>query len=221
MSYSRKSRLRRGALISALALGAITGSVAGSFPAFADAGPASSQSREHGLGLDPLGDQAAYALVQLDTYGMASQQYVAERDSLAAAIGLRIWLDPTMLQHAWARADEAHQRALLTGMTQLGVRYRTNASNPGVGFDCSGLTTYAWSGAGLGLTRQSAAQIKAAGPRTLETAQAGDLVYYPGHVSIYLGVGRGILHSPYPGRRVEVKIQGGNKKLRFGDPTSL
>ena len=88
--------------------------------------------------------------------------------------------------------------------SQLGVAYRRNTSKAGEGFDCSGLTTYAWAQAGVTLVRQSAAQIRAAAPRTWETAQAGDLVYYPGHVSMYLGVDRLIVHSPYTGRNVEV-----------------
>lgn len=189
-------------------------------PAAAESKPTVTEIRGWGLGLDPTGDHAALALVQLGLYGTASQQYVTERDDIALAVAYRVGLDPTEMRYAWATADVAHQRALLAGLTQLGVRYRSNSSQPGVGFDCSGLTTFAWSQAGIALIRQSGAQIKAAGPRTIDSAQAGDLVYYPGHVSLYLGVGRGILHSPYPGRTVEVKIQGGNKSLRFGDPTA-
>jgi hypothetical protein len=175
--------------------------------------------RGAGIGLDPLGDAAASALVQMDVHGVLSPRYVAERDWLAAGIALRIGADPEHMQWAWAIADEAHQRALLGGLTQLGVPYRRNTSNPGHGFDCSGLTTFAWAHAGVSITRQSAAQIRAAAPRDWSTAQAGDLVYYPGHVSMWLGVGKAILHSPQTGKRVEVKFQSGNKSLRLGDPT--
>ena len=214
------TKLRRSALISALALGAVTGSAVFAVPAAAEGKPPISEDRGWGLGLDPQGDHAAFALVQLDIYGIASQQYVAERDGLAAEIAYRTALDPIAMKYAWATADEAHQRALLSALTQLGVPYRANTSKPGIGFDCSGLTTFAWGQAGFALTRQSSAQIRAASPRTLDSAQPGDLVHYPGHVSMSLGVGKGIVHSPYPGRAVEVKIQGGNRALRFGDPTA-
>ena len=88
----------------------------------------------------------------------------------------------------------------MSALTQVGVPYRRNTSQAGVGFDCSGLTTYAWAQAGVGLTRQSGAQIKNAAARTRETAQAGDLAYYPGHVMMWLGVDSFIVHSPYTGR---------------------
>ena len=39
---------------------------------------------------------------------------------------------------AWLATDDAHQTALLTALTQLGVEYRSATSEPGVGFDCSG-----------------------------------------------------------------------------------
>lgn len=218
MSYLK---LRRGALVAALAAGAITGSVALSVPASAESNPASSTAagRPLGLGLDPIGDVAASALSLLDIGGVLDPRYTAERDMLAAAVASRVGLDTLALQTAWQQADVVHQRALFSGLTQLGVRYRKNTSREGEGFDCSGLTTFAWGRAGVGLTRQSGVQIRNAAPRTIDTAEAGDLVYYPGHISLWLGLGHGVLHAPQPGQRVEVKIQGGNRSLRLGDPT--
>ena len=90
---------------------------------------------------------------------------------------------------SWSTADSNHQMALLAAFTQLGTKYRRNASTPGVAFDCSGLTSWAWGQAGTQLFRQSRTQIRSSEPVTRETAQAGDLVYYPGHVMMWLGVG--------------------------------
>ena len=53
-----------------------------------------------------------------------------------------------------------------------GIRYVHGGSSPSAGFDCSGFTTYAWGEAGFTLTRQSSAQIRAAGART----QAANLI---------------------------------------------
>ena len=50
---------------------------------------------------------------------------------------------------AWSSTPLDHQRAVLAAMTQVGVPYRSNTSQEGVGFDCSGLTTYAWGRAGV------------------------------------------------------------------------
>ena len=145
-------------------------------------------------------------------------RYVSARDAIATEIAGRLGIEPSRMIEAWANADFAHQTALMAAMSQLGVRYRRNTSNPGVGFDCSGLTAYAWSVAGTEIAHQSRSQIRNASPLTIDTAQAGDLVYYPGHVSIYLGVDKAIVHAPFTGRTVEVALIGKRRSLRFADP---
>lgn len=148
----------------------------------------------------------------------AAGDYLDKRNVVAAAVAQRLEIDPALMIAAWERSDLEHQEALLAGLTQMGVPYRRNTSKEGEGFDCSGLTTYAWGQAGFALTRQSSSQIRAAAKRTPETAQAGDLVQYPGHVSMWLGVDRAMLHSPYSGKYVEVYISN-KRSLRYGDPT--
>ena len=49
---------------------------------------------------------------------------------------------------------------------------------------------------------------------------AGDLVYYPGHVMMYLGVPDTIVHAPYTGRNVEVDFAPKHRNLRYGNPIS-
>lgn len=122
---------------------------------------------------------------------------------------------------AWAATPVDHQRAVLAAMTQVGVPYRTNTSQEGVGFDCSGLTTFAWARAGVQLVRQSGEQIRNAAPLDRSSAKAGDLVQYPGHVMMYLGVGDAVIHSVMRGRTVEldtISVRRTNS-VRFGDPT--
>jgi cell wall-associated NlpC family hydrolase len=123
--------------------------------------------------------------------------------------------------HAWAAAPVGHQLAVLAAMTQVGVPYRRNTSSEGVGFDCSGLTTFAWARAGVELVRQSTAQIRNAASLDRSTAKAGDLVQYPGHVMMYLGVGDAIIHSVMTGRTVELDTISSRRanSARFGDPT--
>ncbi|HSM67756.1 MAG TPA: NlpC/P60 family protein [Ilumatobacteraceae bacterium] len=121
---------------------------------------------------------------------------------------------------AWATTTIEHQRAVLAAMTQVGVPYRYNTSKEGVGFDCSGLTTFAWARAGVSLVRQSGEQIRNAAPIGRESAKAGDLVQYPGHVMMYLGVGDAIIHSVMSGRTVELDTISDRRvtSVRFGDP---
>ncbi len=174
--------------------------------------------------VDPVAVQAAGVLVVLQRADFArdatSFRSVDQTiDRIADDIALRIMVDPARLKLAWHAADSEHQKALMAAFAQLGVPYRRNASQPGQAFDCSGLTTWAWAQAGFVLQRQSTAQIRAAAPRDETTAQAGDLVQYPGHVMMWLGVDRAIIHSPYTGRNVEVDVVSARHKVRFGDPT--
>jgi cell wall-associated NlpC family hydrolase len=168
----------------------------------------------------PVGDNLA-GRAQWAAVNTTADRYVTERDSIATEVAGRLGLDAAAMRAAWSNADLRHQVALLSALGQMGVPYRRNTSKPGVGFDCSGLTTFAWAQVGVSITRQSAAQIRQSAARTVETAQAGDLVYYPGHVMMWLGVDYAIVHSPNTGSTVEVSFVGKRKikRVRFGDPT--
>ncbi|MEU3550671.1 bifunctional lytic transglycosylase/C40 family peptidase [Streptomyces longwoodensis] len=75
------------------------------------------------------------------------------------------------------------------------------------GFDCSGLTLYAYAQAGIRLPRTAAAQYAAAEPVNPGDMRPGDLVFYGSsastihHVGIYVG-GGWILNAPRPGTKV-------------------
>ena len=125
-------------------------------------------------------------------------------------------LDPLAVRDAWARADMPHQKAVMAALAELGKPYRYATSDPAVGFDCSGLTAYAWLRAGVDIANQSGAQIRAAAPRDHASAMAGDIVQYPGHVMMYLGVGDAIVHAVNPGRDVELDYI--SRNVRFGNP---
>lgn len=170
---------------------------------------------------DDVAQLAADALARLSRVGARSGATFSDHlDRVANATALRLEIEPARLRAAWQAADEAHQRALLAALTQLGTPYRKNTSKPGVGFDCSGLTTFAWGVAGVVLPRQSSAQIRGAAKRDALTAQAGDLVQYPGHVMMWLGVDRAVIHAVGRGRSVELDHTKSRRSLRFGDPTA-
>jgi cell wall-associated NlpC family hydrolase len=123
------------------------------------------------------------------------------------------------MQLAWLAADQQHQVALLTALTQLGAPYSSMSSDPEVGFDCSGLTSFAWRSAGLEIPRPSGDQIAAAADRTAETAMAGDLVQYPGHVMLSLGIPGAVVHSSNHENDVELWMASEGRSLTYGDPT--
>jgi peptidoglycan DL-endopeptidase CwlO len=96
--------------------------------------------------------------------------------------------------------------AVNAAMTQIGVGYRYATAIPGVAFDCSGLTMWAWAQAGVGLPHQSRAQYASVPHVPSSAAQPGDLIFYYSpisHVGIYVGGGQ-MVHATNPGNPVTV-----------------
>ncbi|WP_169806935.1 C40 family peptidase [Actinomadura macra] len=99
-----------------------------------------------------------------------------------------------------------------------GPTYGTAQGAGTKGFDCSGLTQYAWAQAGIHLPRVAADQYKASThiPRT--QLQPGDLLFFATnpaepttihHVGIYYGRGR-MIHAPHTGDVVRISPFTGN-----------
>ncbi len=110
--------------------------------------------------------------------------------------------------------------AVQSALAQQGVPYRYATSSPGVGFDCSGLTAYAWGQAGVGLPHQSAAQYASTPHVPIDQAQPGDLLFFYSpisHVSIYLGNGMQV-HAPNTGKTVTVGAVNWGKVVGVGRP---
>ncbi len=99
------------------------------------------------------------------------------------------------------------QVAVNAAMAQQGVPYRFASALPGVAFDCSGLTHYAWAQAGVYLPRNSRAQFAATPRVPVSEARPGDLIYYYSpisHVGLYIGNGQ-LVHAPNTGSVVHVR----------------
>jgi hypothetical protein len=162
-------------------------------------------------GSDPLAVMAASAYRSLAlSAAMGSEVvplgFVNLRQQLAEGVAARLGIEAIELLAAWSGTSVERQLALLAGLSQLGVPYRSNGSRPGVGLDCSGLTSFAWAMVGAQLPRNSRAQIRSSEKVKPSEVQPGDLVFYPGHVMLSLGIPGAVLHSPEPGRRVMVRL---------------
>ncbi|MBK3497014.1 C40 family peptidase [Viridibacillus sp. YIM B01967] len=82
--------------------------------------------------------------------------------------------------------------AIAEASNYLGTSYVWGGSNPSTGFDCSGLTQWAFKKAGYSLPRTAAQQYLATKKIDRSSAKAGDLVFFSygsgvAHVGIYLG----------------------------------
>ena len=110
--------------------------------------------------------------------------------------------------------------AIQAALGQLGVPYRYAQASPGVAFDCSGLTYYAWAQAGVNLPRNSRMQAAAIPRVPIAAAQPGDLLFYYSpisHVGIYLGNGQ-LVHAPNTGTHVKVANVRWGKVVAVGRP---
>lgn len=110
--------------------------------------------------------------------------------------------------------------AVNAAMSQLGVPYQFGAESPGVAFDCSGLTKYAWGQAGVYLPHQSGAQYASIPHITQGEVQPGDLIFYKspiGHVAMYIG-GGSLIHAPRSGDVVKVAVVDWAKVVGIGRP---
>jgi len=110
--------------------------------------------------------------------------------------------------------------AVNAALGQQGVPYRYATSRPGVSFDCSGLTKYAWGKAGVYLPHQSRAQYASTPRVSRGNAQPGDLIFFYSpisHVSIYLGGGQHV-HAPATGDVVKISPVSWGKVTGVGRP---
>jgi len=105
----------------------------------------------------------------------------------------------------------ARYRVVATAKKQIRKKYRWGGSTPKTGFDCSGLTRYAFKSVNIHLPRTAAAQYKHTKRISLSKMQAGDLIFFHtrrtrarvNHVGIYVGNGQ-FIHAPRKGKRISV-----------------
>jgi cell wall-associated NlpC family hydrolase len=127
--------------------------------------------------------------------------------------------------------SEGQNRALSAAVTQLGTPYRWGGEEEKKGFDCSGLTQWAYRAAGISIPRTAQEQFNASVKHTQGQGKPGELVFFgsgPGDVShvgmiVRPGVmidaahtGTSVRYEPVPA--VGSKW-GGDTVLAIGEPT--
>lgn len=178
---------------------AVSGLVVGSVGALAPAGRAAAAPRVAVRAEQVTLVTAASAAAEAVRSGSGT---LRARREVAEAVALAAGVDPGPVVAAWDAASATEIAVALAALSQVGVPYRRLGSSPDEGFDCSGFTSWAWSTVGADLPHSSYDQLRLDG-HAMGQARVGDLVGYPGHVSLYLGGGT-VVHSPTSGRTVEV-----------------
>ncbi|WP_218952175.1 C40 family peptidase [Amycolatopsis anabasis] len=99
----------------------------------------------------------------------------------------------------------AAQAAVNAALSRIGKPYRLSATGPNE-FDCSGLTSWSYRQAGIGIPRTASQQQGFGASISRDQLQPGDLVFYGSpayHVGMYIGAGK-MVHAPQPGEVVKV-----------------
>ena len=120
---------------------------------------------------------------------------------------------------AVAAVGHQAQTAVQTALGQVGTPY-VWGGNTTSGFDCSGLTSYAWQQAGVTIPRTSAAQSNGLDSVTRSQLQPGDLVFFHSpvsHVAMYVGDGQ-VVEAPFSGSHVRVADLAGRNPVGYGRP---
>ena len=103
--------------------------------------------------------------------------------------------------------------AVAAARSQIGVPYVWATSSPGVSFDCSGLTLWAWAQAGVSMGHFTGAQYAQFPKVPYEALEPGDLVFFGSdlhHMGMYIGGGM-MIHAPYTGSWVQISsVYGGS-----------
>jgi cell wall-associated NlpC family hydrolase len=163
------------------------------------------------------GDPVAIANASFQVSQLALQTTQSLGQQFLSSIGLGG--SPSAMPGSRVRGPQAIEYVIRRAGSQMGVPYSWGGGTltgpgPGVdydagkmGFDCSGLTRYAFAGVGVQIPKYSGDQYNAGRPIAPSQAKRGDLIFYgPGgsqHVAIFLGGGK-MLEASGSAERVTV-----------------
>ncbi|MDV3124773.1 NlpC/P60 family peptidoglycan endopeptidase RipB [Mycobacterium sp. 21AC1] len=151
------------------------------------------------------GDPLAVANASLAATAQATEVTMGLGRKFLASLGL-VSEAPSGVAAGSVRGPQAIEYAIRRGGSQMGVPYSWGGGKPSgpstgidsgantVGFDCSGLTQFAYAGVGVLIPKYSGDQYNTGRKIPVAQAKRGDLLFWgPGgsqHVAMYLGGGK-------------------------------
>jgi cell wall-associated NlpC family hydrolase len=167
---------------------------------------ADAATAEASAALATLQEQQAQVQAQVDQYEADfARLSAAEQARVTTTLAGPALAAPSAAAAAAAAPGPAAATAVQTALAQVGDPYVWGSSGPD-GFDCSGLTRYAYAAAGISLPHSSRAQSGLGTPVSRADLMPGDLVYFyspVSHVGIYVGDGK-MVHARTHGLPVAV-----------------
>ena len=127
----------------------------------------------------------------------------------SATVSVLLTLAACMTMPDYGAERIARDKVVLTAHDSLGIPFHLGGDNPNRGFDCSGLTHYAYQHSGIEIPRTAYQQYKHRNRVSRINLKAGDLVFFKkwfhkvSHVGIYLGDGK-FIHAPSKGKTVRI-----------------
>ena len=156
--------------------------------------------------------KAAAAATVASAVGSSSTAAAATTSANQASTSAAVAGSYTPTIAASETATSAGLAAVAAAKTQVGVPYVFGGETPGVGFDCSGLTQWAWAQAGVSIPRTSETQDSGLTPVPEGSPlEPGDILFYYNldndnlvdHVVMYIGNGQ-VISAPETGRDVYI-----------------
>lgn len=156
--------------------------------------------------------QAMQALLDVSSLSAQAQAQTAKDEATLAQLkgSLSQLANPRPLPAPLSPAGGSAAVAVQAAESQLGVPYQWGGETPGVGFDCSGLTAWAWGQAGVSLPHSAALQYDDIAHIPMSDLQPGDLIFYSfggggiDHVVMYIGGGE-VIAAPQTGQNVQIQ----------------
>lgn len=122
------------------------------------------------------------------------------------------WIRKEALQNQKSESGTALRQAIVdTALLYMGTQYRWGGKSP-LGIDCSGLSSMAYMLNGIVLPRDSDIQMDFMKKVERRQSRPGDLLFFPGHVAIYIGEDK-FIHAT--GADAVVKINSLNKDSKL------
>jgi len=163
--------------------------------------------------------EAALGHVKGEIASLVAQRQAATQATDSASFRSRYGAGTT----ANAAVSPGAGGAVQAAESQLGVPYRWGAEDPGVGFDCSGLTQWSWGRAGVSIPRTAQAQYDAIVHVPMSALEPGDLLFWDDgtssiqHVAMYVGNGQ-VIQAPRSGENVSYSAIWTNGLVGAGRP---
>jgi cell wall-associated NlpC family hydrolase len=156
--------------------------------------------------LTQLQQQQAQLKQQADEYQAEFEKLTAaEQAAVTTAVAGPAVSAPPVAQVVAGAPNEAVATAIRAALAQVGKPYVYGSMGPR-GFDCSGLTAYAYAAAGISLQHSSRAQASLGVHVSRADLEPGDLVFFYSpisHVGLYIGNGM-MVHARTFGHPVAV-----------------